>query len=124
MAQVLDIGTYHKYLGFLAQEVTRMMNDGADDDALVRLTAEFNTFKARCLHSDLPEGIKADIGRIHVNYSSKAVARSTWMIFVAIFTLGTWAALLSYARKRERLGLLRDLKTHLEALAMRTKLRY
>lgn len=124
MAQQLDIDGYHKYLGFLAQEVTRVMRDGADDDALVRLTAEFKAFKDRCLASGLPNDIKSDIGRIQVNYTSKAVSRSTWLILATALSLGIWAALLSYKRNLERMDLLQELKTHLEALAMRTRMRH
>ena len=114
---------YHKYLVFMAGEVTKAMTDGATDDQLVRLTAEFNTFKAKCLDSDLPEVIKTDISKIHVNYSSAMVARSTWWLIAGVLTLGTVALILYYKRQSARKYLLRDLKTHLESLAMRTKRR-
>jgi hypothetical protein len=124
MSKALDVDTYHKYLVFLANEVTRVIQAGAGDDDVVRLTAEFNAFKQRCLESDLPEEIRSHIGKIHVNYTSRAVGRSTWLIIGGIMTVGIAALVLYSIRKRERKDLLRDLKTHLEALAMRTKMRY
>jgi hypothetical protein len=114
--------TYRHYLDFMATEVAKAMAHGATDDMMVRLSVEFNAFKQKCIPSDLPEHMKKDISKIHMNYSNKEVAKSTWTIIIGVLTLGFASLILYYMRQNERKELLRELKTHLEALSMRATL--
>ncbi len=118
----MTVETYLKYVRFLADEASKAMEDPADD-VVVRLTSEFNTFKEKGLNSTLPERTKSEIARIHVNYTSKETAKSTWVIIFGVLSLGIIAALLYYRRKSERREYLQELKTHMEALAMRSSMR-
>ena len=118
----MTVDTYLKYLRFMADEASKAMEDPTDD-VVVRLTSEFNIFKAKCAASGLPEKIRSEISRIHVNYTASQTARSTWVIVLGVLTIGFFAVLLYYRRRFERREYLQELKTHLEALAMRSSMR-
>ncbi len=118
----MTVDTYLKYVRFMADEASKAMVDPTDD-IVVRLASEFNAFKARCMDSPLPETIRTELSRIHVNYTSKETAKSTWMIIFGVLSVGIVAVLLYYRRRSERREYLQELKTHLEALAMRSSMR-
>lgn len=118
----MTVETYLKYVRFLAEEASKAM-ENPTDDVVVRLTSEFNTFKDQCMNSALPEMIRSEISRIHLNYTPEETARSTWVIIIGVLSIGFIAALLYYRRRSERREYLQELKTHLEALAMRSSMR-
>ncbi len=118
----MTVETYLKYVRFMAEETSKAMEDPTDD-VVVRLSSEFNAFKEKCMAGTLPEAIRSEVSRVHVNYTPSETAKSTWAIIFGVLTLGTVAGLLYYRRRSERKEYLQDLKTHLEALAMRSSMR-
>ena len=118
----MTVDTYHKYLLFLAGECGRAMSDPSDD-VVIRLTSEVNDFKGKCAASSLPIIVKAEVAELHIDFSSKKVERGSQLIWAGVLTLGLWALLLQYRRNSERRSFLLELKTDLEALAMRSKMR-
>ena len=119
----MDIDAYHKYLSFMAGEAAKVITDPSND-AVKSFSAEFNAFKERCAASDLPAEVKQDIANVKVHYTSADTSKSTWMIYTGILTFGVAALIFYYRRQGERRALVQGLKSHLEALAMRTRLRY
>ncbi len=119
----MDIDAYHKYLSFMAGEAAKVMTDPSDDE-VIRLSTEFNAFKERCATSDLPAEVKQEIAKVKVDYTSAATSKSTWMIYAGVLTFGVAALIFYYRRLGERRELVQGLKSHLDALSMRTRLRY
>jgi hypothetical protein len=115
----MDIKTCISYLDFVVAECDRhLRNKQVTDDELVNLIIEFQRFQVQINESALPEGIKRKIAEIKLNYSIKAVERSSWFLMVAVLTFGSWAIILNMrrqAKRKEALNLLKFDATRLSS---------
>lgn len=123
MASVLDIETFHKYLGFLATETTRLIRTGPDEDALDRLNVELSTLLDRCHKSSLPEDLARRYSTVFANYKRTSSENVGASVADGVITMITNFSF-TYARQRRQIQVLQELKTDLEALAMHTKLHH
>lgn len=115
----MDIKTCISYLDFVVAECDKHLRDKqVTDDELVNLIIEFQRFQVQINESALPEEIKRKIAEIKLNYSIKAVERSSWFLMVAVLTFGSWAIILNMrkqAKRKEALNLLKFDATRLSS---------
>ncbi|MBL7951178.1 MAG: hypothetical protein JNM62_05615 [Flavobacteriales bacterium] len=123
MAIVLDIDTFHKYLGFLATETTQLLRKGPDEDGLDRLNVELTTLLDRCANSSVPEDLIGRYSTVLAAYKKASSENVGASVVDGLITMITNFSF-TYARQKKQIQVIQELKTDLEALAMYAKLHY
>ena len=124
MPQQLDTATLHKYVMFLAKQVTDVIRSGAEEEKLERLHVELDRFDLCCKSDQPPDELRARYGSLLNDYK-RSVAKPTIAAGLFDTLIGAIAhGSFRYTRIRRLVEILQGLKTDLKALAMHTKLRY
>lgn len=121
----MDIEICIKYLDFVSNECNKHLKDGnVTDDELINLIIEIQRFKEKCLDSELPQEIKSKLSEVNIHYTIKKVERSTWFLFAAFVTFGSWAILMYWRQQAKRKQVLNDIKFDTSRLSSSLRINY